>query len=153
MKPFYEDGLRWSCKRCSNCCRYESGYVFLSRNDLSNLSRALKMPPDEFIQVYCRWISPDGKIEYLVVKELSNRDCFFWKDGCSIYDIRPVQCRIFPFWQGCMADEEVWRSSMSSCPGLGEGKLYSKEEIESCFEIERVEHPIGRPARCSGPVL
>ncbi|MDR3247725.1 MAG: YkgJ family cysteine cluster protein, partial [Treponema sp.] len=39
-QPFYANGLRFSCTRCSSCCRYESGYVFLSPEDVDVLAKA-----------------------------------------------------------------------------------------------------------------
>ena len=33
-EPFYAEGLRFSCERCSACCRGEPGYVFLTKEDL-----------------------------------------------------------------------------------------------------------------------
>jgi Fe-S-cluster containining protein len=49
-QPFYVDGLNFSCKRCSRCCTKESGYVYLSQNDLDALLSCLKLPKDEFIK-------------------------------------------------------------------------------------------------------
>ncbi|HQO67077.1 MAG TPA: YkgJ family cysteine cluster protein, partial [Spirochaetales bacterium] len=33
-QSFWHEGLRFECARCSACCRYEPGYVFLSADDL-----------------------------------------------------------------------------------------------------------------------
>ena len=34
----------------------------------------------------------------LSLTEKPNHDCIFWDDGCTVYPVRPTQCRTFPFW-------------------------------------------------------
>ncbi|MDR2468743.1 MAG: YkgJ family cysteine cluster protein [Spirochaetaceae bacterium] len=142
--PFYAAGLRWSCRRCSDCCRHDSGYVFLSQHDADQLAEFLALPFTQFIQVYCRWVAWNGEIELLSLKETSNNDCFFWKDGCQVYDARPAQCRTYPFWKGLLTDETAWNEAAASCSGIGKGTLHSQKEIESCLEIEDHETPLAR---------
>ncbi|MDR2444580.1 MAG: YkgJ family cysteine cluster protein [Spirochaetaceae bacterium] len=136
LKPFYRNGLRFSCRRCSFCCRAGPGFVFLSGDDLYNIAKKLDMPHHEFIQVYCRWIDWDGGAR-LSLKEKTSLDCIFWKDGCLIYEARPVQCRTYPFWESMLGSEEVWLCTTEECPGAGSGSLVSGEYIESCMELER----------------
>jgi Fe-S-cluster containining protein len=126
----YEDGLRFSCVRCSACCRYESGYVFLSRSDLDALASELKMTSDNFTAAYCRWIGPPG-FSRLSLREKSNLDCVFWKDGCTVYKARPCQCRSFPFWPAILESPSAWENTALSCPGIGKGVVHTKEEIET----------------------
>jgi Fe-S-cluster containining protein len=135
-KLFYEDGLRFSCQRCSDCCRAGPGFVFLSESDALGISKALDMPLREFIQVYCRWVEwNDGT--RLSLKEKSSLDCIFWKDGCSIYEARPIQCKTYPFWTSMLDSEETWLSAASFCPGAGKGDIVSKNFIKSCMDLDR----------------
>ncbi|MDR2842991.1 MAG: YkgJ family cysteine cluster protein [Spirochaetaceae bacterium] len=133
-KLFYANGLRFSCKQCSLCCRQDPGYVFLTEDDVSMLFNYLKMSKDDFILTYCRWIKISLSIEYLSLKETSNYDCFFWKNGCSVYDARPVQCKTYPFWSEFVEDEETWLQT--ECPGINEGELNSAEYIEKCISTK-----------------
>ncbi|GMO23016.1 MAG: YkgJ family cysteine cluster protein [Termitinemataceae bacterium] len=144
---FYEKGLRWQCIRCSDCCRHESGFVFLSQNDAETLARFLNMPFEYFIPTYCRWVALDNQIEMLSLKETSSNDCFFWKQGCSVYAARPAQCRTYPFWESFLVDEETWKNATASCPGVGTGRLYSREYIDECIAAERAAQPLTRRLR------
>jgi Fe-S-cluster containining protein len=144
QEPFYAPGLRFSCTRCSACCRYDPGYVFLSQKDAQTLAKTLKMYYINFIEVYCRWIPQGGGWEQLSLKEQSNYDCIFWKDGCSVYEGRPLQCRTFPFWQSILNSPEAWEGAAAECPGIGKGRLYTREHIESCLARRRVEPIITR---------
>ncbi|MDR0662792.1 MAG: YkgJ family cysteine cluster protein [Spirochaetaceae bacterium] len=135
-QPFYKNGLRFSCRRCSFCCRAGPGFVFLSESDTLDISRSLDMERDEFIAVYCRWVDwEDGA--RLSLKEKSSLDCIFWNEGCLIYEVRPIQCKTYPFWADMLDSEEVWRSTTSDCPGAGTGDLVSGEYIASCAELDR----------------
>jgi Fe-S-cluster containining protein len=141
-KLFYEDGLCFSCKQCSSCCRYDPGFVFLSEKDVKVLAEALEITYNEFVQVYCRWIPFGDRMERLSLRELSNYDCVFWKSGgCSVYQSRPLQCRTFPFWQSVAASEEAWNGTKETCPGMGQGTHHSKDEIEARLK-EREAEPI-----------
>jgi Fe-S-cluster containining protein len=141
-KLFYDEGLHFSCKQCSSCCRYESGFVFLSEKDVNLLADALQMTYNNFIEVYCRWIPFGDRMERLSLKELSNYDCIFWKNGgCTVYQSRPLQCRTFPFWQSVLRSEDAWDATKEECPGMGQGSLHSKEEIEARL-LERESEPV-----------
>ncbi|MDR1428749.1 MAG: YkgJ family cysteine cluster protein [Spirochaetaceae bacterium] len=140
IQPFYARGLNFSCRRCSDCCRLEAGFVFLSVSDLDALAAVLGMKKGAFIGTYCRWVPdagfsvPDGRggggRELLSLREKSNFDCIFWKDGCTVYGARPLQCRTFPFWESIVHSLESWNACMRDCPGMGKGRAYSCAEIE-----------------------
>lgn len=138
-QPFYKDGLKFECQRCSACCRYEHGYVFLSETDIKNLLKILKIKKKKFISDYCTKVDVGGVFR-LSLKEKSNYDCIFWENGgCRVYEGRPLQCRSFPFWASNMRSEEEWDSLAGSCPGINKGKLHSREEIEEWLYLRRLE--------------
>jgi len=148
--PFYGQGLNFSCKRCSACCRFESGFVFLSWKDVSLLGTALQMKCDEFMKTYCRWILSENGDYQLSLKEKPNYDCIFWTrealeeyadGGCSVYKTRPLQCRAFPFWSSVVSDEKAWKMNSRECPGIGNGTFHSGESIEKWL-AQRQNEPI-----------
>lgn len=63
------------------------------------------------------------------------RDCVFLaRDGagraaCSIYPVRPAQCRTWPFWPENLATPEDWGRAAKSCPGMDRGRFYPIEQI------------------------
>lgn len=144
-ESFYQKGLRFSCQRCSSCCRHDPGFVNLSEKDLSNLIAWATTDRDSFIENYCRWVArPDG-YEYLCLKEKENFDCILWSEGCIAYENRPFQCSSYPFWPSLLTDEDWWAANACDCPGVNKGVLHSAEEIE-LFLARRKEEPyIKRP--------
>lgn len=67
------------------------------------------------------------------LKEFPNGDCVFFDSAtrkCEVYDLRPRQCRTWPFWDSNLKSPETWRETCKDCPGSGQGKLYQLDEIE-----------------------
>lgn len=50
--------------------------------------------------------------------------------GCMIYDVRPMQCRNWPFWPGNLQSPDDWNAAAKKCPGINKGRLYSFDEIQ-----------------------
>ena len=123
-RAWYAEGLHFSCTQCGNCCRVE-GYVWVGRPEVEQLAELLELTVDEFGRRFLRRIG-----RRLSLIEKANHDCIFWQDGCTVYPARPRQCRTFPFWNEHLANEPSWREVVEECPGSGEGRRYSFEEIE-----------------------
>jgi len=138
---FYEAGLKFSCKRCSSCCRKDPGFVYLSEMDVKNLLATLKMDRNSFISTYCRWVTDWKGNEVLSLKEKSNKDCILWNEGCSVYKARPLQCVTFPFWETITTSVKTWEVTASSCPGMNSGKLHTKKAIND-FSKLRTSQPV-----------
>lgn len=65
--------------------------------------------------------------------EDAQNDCIFWSnaEGCTIYAVRPGQCRQFPFWPELLESEAAWDAEQERCPGMGAGQHYSADEVEA----------------------
>ena len=65
-----------------------------------------------------RFVQQDGR----TLKDGMGSRCVFLKDGphvaCSIYPVRPQQCRTWPFWPEALADPELLASMRRTCPGI-----------------------------------
>ena len=140
-EPFYKDGLKFECQRCSACCRHEPGYVFLSKADLQDLSENLKISEKEFCDKYCRKVDISG-FSRISLNEKENYDCVFWENGgCNVYKFRPLQCRTYPFWRPYLESEEDWNALASSCPGVNKGSIHPRDEIEEKLAL-RLKEPL-----------
>lgn len=127
---FYNDGLKFSCTRCSGCCRHDPGFVFLSENDLLELLKATGLAREAFIDKYCKKAALNGSVR-LSLLEKQNYDCIFWEDGgCTVYEHRPFQCRSFPFWSENLTSNVQWLALRSYCPGIDRGALHGRAEID-----------------------
>jgi Fe-S-cluster containining protein len=144
--PFYAQGLRFSCTRCSECCRIDPGFVFLRKKDAESLVSTLKIKYTELVERYCRWVPDQKGGEQLSLQEKANYDCIFWENGCSVYEARPLQCRTFPFWPDILNSNRSWAAmcAAGSCPGMGKGVLHPMKEIELILNRQNEEPVIRR---------
>ena len=127
-------GLRFKCTQCGNCCSGGPGYVWLTLEDMTRIAGFLNMPFDDFTRKYVR----KAKGAFSLI-ERANFDCIFLKraDGkatCSIYPVRPMQCRTWPFWEMNLTTPDAWTHAASRCPGMCdiEAPKYPLEHIEKC---------------------
>ena len=77
------------------------------------------------------------------LKELphSNWDCVFFDSQmrhCRVYDVRPQQCRTWPFWDSNLRDRDSWQRTCETCPGSGQGKIHQLTTIEEQRKKVRV---------------
>ena len=132
---FYEQGLKFECQGSGKCCTShgEFGFVFLTKEDRTRFAKHLNLSVSAFQKKYC-----DQTSEIWHLKEIKNQpDCIFLKDKrCSVYEARPNQCRTWPFWPEVM-NAKAWKSEVQSfCPGVGQGKTWSKAEIAAVMSID-----------------
>lgn len=127
---WYSKGLRFQCQGSGKCCvsRGEYGYVYLDKNDRKELAKFLKLTVSEFTQKYC----DVGEGYYRLKTQPHESECMFLENNkCTVYLARPTQCRTWPFWPEVL-NAKSWKKEVAEfCPGVGKGRLYSQEEIET----------------------
>lgn len=99
------------------------GSVWLKGDDKERLVQFLNISEEEFLEKYT-----NGDLT-LIRKQ--GRDCIFYeKDkGCIVYEARPNQCSCYPFYKSMEHSEEHYNRLVNKCPGAGEGRLISADEI------------------------
>jgi len=132
-KEWYSRGLRFSCIKCGRCCKVNGdyAYVYVTPKEASAIMEALDIPRKEFMKSYC------SKLDGSLILRFRDDACPFYENGvCSIYSVRPVQCRAWPFWEENL-DEWTWFEEVASiCPGIDRGKLYSAAKIDKiCLTV------------------
>jgi Fe-S-cluster containining protein len=125
-QPWYADGLQFTCTQCGPCCTGAPGYVWVTDADLEAIAAHLGLPLTEARALHSR--TARGR---RTLRERANGDCVFYdsKKGCTIYPVRPPQCRTWPFWESNVQTPEEWRKTCDLCPGSGQGDLIPIEEI------------------------
>jgi Fe-S-cluster containining protein len=153
--PWYAEGLSFTCSQCGNCCTGSPGYVWISPIEIDRLAEFLELPRKEVISKYCRRLggryslneqrSPQGNYDCVFLHEekvtsrragREDRMIVHTRRTCTIYPVRPLQCRTWPFWEGNLASPQHWRRAAQRCPGMGRGREYSLPEIEALRDAE-----------------
>jgi Fe-S-cluster containining protein len=124
--PWYHEGLHFRCTRCGNCCTGPPGFVWINDEEIAAIAEFQGQPREQFEQLYTRWVEAGRSLV-----EKANGDCIFYdpEAGCTIYPVRPRQCRTWPFWESNIRTPEHWNETRQLCPGAGQGDLIPAEEI------------------------
>ena len=121
---FFDSGIRFECRRCGNCCTGSPGIVRISPQEIDSLADYLKLSAVDFIRLYlCR--ASDG----LCLAEEKNGNCCFYHHGCTIYPVRPKQCKTYPFWFSSLRSDIAWENTCRECPGIGTGWKFTRDQI------------------------
>lgn len=103
--PGYAYGFNPSaCQKCSGrCCKGDEGAVWLTQEEIRRIEDHTK-----------------GSVDVKITRKglhlnMTKEGCpYLKKDGnCSIYPVRPQQCRLFPFWPNLKYKDKV----INHCPG------------------------------------
>lgn len=129
-EKWYAAGLHFECTQCGNCCSGPPGYVWVTKEEISRISKSLGREDGWLDKKHLRRV----QFRYSLT-EKSDGDCIFLKrDGeksyCSIYDVRPLQCRTWPFWTENLRSVDSWNRAALTCPGMNRGKEYNFVAIE-----------------------
>lgn len=131
MWNWYKEGLHFQCAGCGGCCTGAPGYVWLTDEEEKQIADFLNISLEEFEKTYTRMVY--GLRRSLKEIPQSNYDCVFFNSEtrqCSIYDVRPAQCRTWPFWDSLLKSKKDWDEASKTCPGCNQGPLIPFEEIE-----------------------
>lgn len=135
-KPWYQDGLRFKCTGCGDCCTGSPGYVWVNKSEIARLAELVGLPIEEFEARFVRLVGVRKSL-----KEYANGDCVFFDNKtrkCRVYAARPRQCRTWPFWDSNIRTPEAWAETCEVCPGSGRGKLYTIDQVEQQASVIRV---------------
>jgi Fe-S-cluster containining protein len=133
--PWYQDGLRFRCTRCGACCTGAPGYVWVNDNEVAAIAAFRGEKVEEVEALYTRQVGQQRSL-----REKTNGDCVFFdrSAGCTVYNVRPRQCRTWPFWESNVRTPEDWQRTCNVCPGSGKGELISAEEITRRLNVIRL---------------
>ena len=148
-EPWYAQGLQFTCSQCGNCCTGGPGYVWISREEITRLATYLDTTPQAVVEKYCRKINGQFSLnEYR--NAAGNYDCVFLKEEkvvgtsptgertihtrrqCTVYGVRPLQCRTWPFWPENLTNKRTWDHAAKRCHGMNHGhRHFTRDQIES----------------------
>lgn len=123
---FFDHGLRFACQGCGACCTGAPGTIYVDQTEIQRIAGYIRMETAPFIEKYLYPFKDSYSIH-----EDDQGACLFFNNGCTIYPVRPLQCRSYPFWFCNLRSASRWRRIQHECPGIGRGRLFAKSEIMS----------------------
>ena len=94
--------VNFKCLHCGACCKFQSTQINITLGDIGRISKLLNIKPSKLInEEYFEpspFLNPANPFQADIELGLG-KPCRFWKnDRCSIYEARPLNCRLFPIW-------------------------------------------------------
>lgn len=135
-KSWYHNGLRFQCTGCGGCCTGAPGYVWVNKGEIEVLAAGLGMNVEQFEKKHVRLV---GVRKSLL--EYGNGDCVFFDAAarrCTVYALRPRQCRTWPFWASNLRSPDCWAEMAERCPGANRGPLVALAKIQSQLGVVNV---------------
>lgn len=130
------------------------GFVWINRDDIVRIAKFLRITPEEMVEKHCRkiggrWSLNEGP------GPGSDYDCTFLREEkvaklgaggeeitlgrrfCSVYSVRPLQCRTWPFWRENLTSRKVWDHSAQRCHGMNHGERhFNVEQIHAIRDAQ-----------------
>ena len=131
----------FECSRCGLCCgdtKQKTRNILLLESEAIAISTETSLPKQAFTKQI-----KDKKSYRYEMKKNSEGKCFFLKDNqCSIYTLRPLICRFYPFELKFDADknQHVFNFTLE-CPGISRGRLMRRRDFEALFLLAQERLP------------
>jgi hypothetical protein len=111
--------LRFACQPgCTKCCNVK-GFVYITENDLQRMALYTGLSAKAFEKKYVVRFK-----QLLRLRKPRKSQChFLLEGGCSVHEVKPVQCRLYPFWPELVEERLHWETERINCPGIGKGEL------------------------------
>ncbi len=162
VKAVFDD-VRFQCQRCGSCCHHKrpqefddliameqirdfwekSNLIYLTEKDVEAISKKTGKRAADIVDTLYDYDGCYVKIKDMgskvildlpVMKSKEDTTCIFYKEGCSIYSVRPIACQLFPFRveEKTLSSGDVLLSINynPTCPGIGKGKGVDKRKLE-----------------------
>tara|TARA_Y100000310_G_scaffold319400_1_gene374615 strand:- start:226 stop:834 length:609 start_codon:yes stop_codon:yes gene_type:complete len=123
--------LKFKCKNCGDCCDHT--IIQLYPFDIKNICKAKNLTTKQFHQQYSIFQLDEDKIPRCILK--NRPQCPFKEEGCTIYDKRPIRCRLYPLGRVYQDNEIIHVISEKTSPGFNTGK---KQTIAEWLEQQQV---------------
>jgi Fe-S-cluster containining protein len=138
-----ENGLRFRCTMCGNCCTGAPGTVLLDDAERGALARRLGVSEADFVDQYTKPM--EGGVSLRERLTAFGWDCVFLdrttipgKAVCGVYEDRPLQCRTWPFWKRNLTDERAWDRAGATCPGINAGPLTPARRVRLTRDLSPI---------------
>jgi Fe-S-cluster containining protein len=132
---FWHEGLNFECHQCGWCCTFPGGAIYATEEEFHTIAAYLGLEYDDFLHNFTK---AHGEHVSLISRE--EGPCIFYKNGCSVYPVRPTQCRTFPFWPEITKAKTRWDEQALTCQGIGKGRRWSRQEIRE--QLNQAKKPL-----------
>ncbi|MEM2111739.1 MAG: YkgJ family cysteine cluster protein [Candidatus Bathyarchaeia archaeon] len=133
MSFSYPKHIRFRCSNCALCCRdtkEKKRRILLLKIEAKRISKNTLMNIDDFAEK----IEGSEPYGYVMKKDNDGKCVFLNGQSCSIYQIRPLICRFYPFQLKNLAENQYAFTYTDECIGIGKGPCLKESFFEKMLE-------------------
>ncbi len=67
-----------------------------------------------------------------MIKTAESGYCIFWDELCTIHEVKPRMCKVWPFIESILVDMSNWAVIKSMCPGVRENG--NPDDLVACVK-------------------
>ena len=127
----YPKHVFFMCNRCALCCGdagERTRQILLLKAEINRIAEKTSRSINAFAEEI------EGSDPFFYRMRKNGGKCIFLRDNlCSIYDIRPIICRFYPFKLEDLGKNRYVFSYTDECPGIGKGPQLKREFFEELF--------------------
>ena len=127
--------LRFHCIKCGLCCgdtKERSRHVLLLMKEAEKIATNTSQP----ISVFTTRIDGKKPYTYEMKKTEESGACIFLANNrCTIYSLRPLICRFYPFELRNRDAQEYEFLCTKECPGINKGKILGAQYFAKLFRL------------------
>ncbi len=132
MRFKYPKLVSFECRRCALCCGdtpHRVRHILLLPLDVERVSANQLIARKAFATAL------DGFEPYgFQMKKTVEGRCIFLRDNeCSIYDVRPLICRFYPFYLQDQDNDRYTFKYTTECPGIGQEPSLTRRFFDALF--------------------
>ena len=132
MRFKFPNDVRFECSQCALCCRDTENKprtILLLISDAEKISRKTHKGIDKFAE------RKEGTEPYVyLMKKTSEGKCVFLKENlCTIYEMRPLICRFYPFKLDNLGNHKYVFTYTEECPNIGNGPKLKQKFFDTLF--------------------
>jgi Fe-S-cluster containining protein len=130
----YPPTVRFQCIKCGICCgdtKEKTRHILLLKTEAEQIATATLQPTSEFT------VKIKDKAPYnYEMKKTENGKCIFLKNNyCTIYPVRPLICRFYPFELKIAHGRKHTFLYTLECSGINKGPILSKNYFRKLFQL------------------
>jgi Fe-S-cluster containining protein len=134
----YPAAVRFQCTKCGICCgdtKQKTRHILLLKTEAEQIATTTSQPTSTFT------IRIKDKAPYnYEMKKTKEGKCIFLKNNrCTIYYVRPLICRFYPFELKTAHDGKHTFLYTLECPGINKGPILSKNYFRKLLRLARAQ--------------
>ena len=136
----YPTAVRFRSTKCGICCgdtKEKTRHILLLTPEAEQVAKITVQPISKFAVK----IEDNPPYIYEMKKRAEDGRCVFLENNrCTIYAVRPLICRFYPFELKIARSRKYKFFFTEECPGINKGRTLSEDYFRKMFQLARAKH-------------